>query len=43
VLAPVEEKYYQDFLAVLSQKWRPSKAAFYTLDPALADEPAVQR
>jgi HD domain len=34
VLAPVEEKYYQDFLAVLSQKWRPSKAAFYTLDPA---------
>jgi len=34
VLTPVEEKYYQDFLAVLSQKWRPSKAAFYTLDPA---------
>ncbi len=34
MLAPVEEKYYQDFLAVLSQKWRPSKAAFYTLDPA---------
>jgi len=34
VLAPVEEKYYQDFLAVLGQKWRPSKAAFYTLDPA---------
>jgi hypothetical protein len=34
VLAPVEEKYYQDFLAVLNQKWRPSKAAFYTLDPA---------
>ncbi|MCM3877897.1 MAG: HD domain-containing protein [Thermoanaerobaculia bacterium] len=33
MLAPVEEKYYQDFLAVLSQKWRPSKAAFYTLDP----------
>jgi hypothetical protein len=36
VLAPVDEKYYQDFLAVLSQKWRPSKAAFYTLDPAQA-------
>jgi len=34
VLAPVEEKYYQDFLAVLGQKWRPAKAAFYTLDPA---------
>ena len=34
MLAPVEEKYYQDFLAVLSQKWRPAKAAFYTLDPA---------
>jgi hypothetical protein len=34
VLAPAEEKYYQDFLAVLSQKWRPAKAAFYTLDPA---------
>lgn len=34
MLAPVDEKYYQDFLAVLSQKWRPSKAAFYTLDPA---------
>ena len=34
MLAPVEEKYYQDFLAVLGQKWRPSKAAFYTLDPA---------
>lgn len=39
MLAPVEEKYYQDFLAVLGQKWRPSKAAFYTLDPA----PAVFR
>ena len=39
MLAPAEEKYYQDFLAVLSQKWRPSKAAFYTLDPA----PAVFR
>jgi len=37
VLAPVEEKYYQDFLAVLGQKWRPSKAAFYTLDPAQGD------
>ncbi len=36
MLAPVEEKYYQDFLAVLNQKWRPSKAAFYTLDPAPA-------
>jgi hypothetical protein len=34
VLAPVDEKYYQDFLAVLGQKWRPSKAAFYALDPA---------
>ena len=34
MLAPVEEKYYQDFLAVLGQKWRPAKAAFYTLDPA---------
>jgi HD domain len=34
VLAPAEEKYYQDFLAVLGQKWRPAKAAFYTLDPA---------
>ena len=34
VLAPDEEKYYQDFLAVLGQKWRPAKAAFYTLDPA---------
>jgi HD domain-containing protein len=33
VLAPAEEKYYQDFLAVLGQKWRPAKAAFYTLDP----------
>jgi hypothetical protein len=33
VLAPVEEKYYQDFLAVINQKWRPAKAAFYTLDP----------
>jgi len=32
VLAPAEEKYYQDFLAVLNQKWRPAKAAFYTLD-----------
>ncbi|HSB63122.1 MAG TPA: HD domain-containing phosphohydrolase [Thermoanaerobaculia bacterium] len=34
MLAPAEEKYYQDFLAVLGQKWRPAKAAFYTLDPA---------
>ena len=34
MLAPVEEKYYQDFLAVLGQKWKPAKAAFYTLDPA---------
>lgn len=34
MLAPVDEKYYQDFLAVLGQKWRPAKAAFYTLDPA---------
>jgi hypothetical protein len=33
VLAPEEEKYYQDFLAVVAQKWRPAKAAFYTLDP----------
>jgi hypothetical protein len=33
VLAPEEEKYYQDFLSVLAQKWRPAKAAFYTLDP----------
>jgi hypothetical protein len=33
VLAPEEEKYYQDFLSVLAQKWRPTKAAFYTLDP----------
>ncbi len=33
MLAPEEEKYYQDFLAVLYQKWKPSKAAFYTLDP----------
>ncbi len=33
MLAPEEEKYYQDFLSVLAQKWRPSKAAFYTLDP----------
>src|SRR5450759_342579 len=36
VLAPAEEKYYQDFLAVLNQKWRPAKAAFYTLDPSSA-------
>ena len=34
MLAPVDEKYYHDFLAVLGQKWRPAKAAFYTLDPA---------
>ncbi|MGZ5428038.1 MAG: hypothetical protein ACXWFS_03435, partial [Thermoanaerobaculia bacterium] len=34
MLAPAEEKYYQDFLAVLGQKWRPAKAAFYKLDPA---------
>ncbi len=34
MLAPEEEKYYQDFLSVLAAKWRPSKAAFYTLDPA---------
>ena len=33
MFAPEEEKYYQDFLAVLAQKWRPAKAAFYTLDP----------
>ena len=33
MLAPEEEKYYQDFLAVVAQKWRPAKAAFYTLDP----------
>ena len=31
--APEEEKYYQDFLSVVAQKWRPTKAAFYTLDP----------
>jgi HD domain/GAF domain len=36
VLAPADEKYYQDFLAVLNQKWRPAKAAFYTLDPSSA-------
>ena len=34
MLAPVAEKYYQDFLAVLGQRWRPAKAAFYTLDSA---------
>jgi hypothetical protein len=34
VLAPAEEKYYRDFLAVLNQKWQPAKAAFYALDPA---------
>lgn len=33
MLAPEEEKFYQDFLSVLAQKWRPAKAAFYTLDP----------
>ena len=33
MLAPEEEKFYQDFLAVVAQKWRPTKAAFYTLDP----------
>jgi hypothetical protein len=33
VQAPEEEKYYQDFLSVVAQKWRPAKAAFYTLDP----------
>ena len=33
MLAPEEEKFYQDFLAVVAQKWRPAKAAFYTLDP----------
>lgn len=33
MLAPEEDKYYQDFLTVLAQKWRPAKAAFYTLDP----------
>ena len=33
MLAPEEEKYYQDFLSVVAAKWRPSKAAFYTLDP----------
>ncbi len=33
MLAPEEEKYYQDFLSVVAQKWRPTKAAFYTLDP----------
>ncbi len=33
MLAPEEEKYYQDFLTVVAQKWRPAKAAFYTLDP----------
>jgi hypothetical protein len=32
LLAPEEEKFYQDFLAVVAQKWRPAKAAFYTLD-----------
>jgi GAF domain-containing protein len=36
VLAPAGDKYYQDFLAVLNQKWRPAKAAFYTLDPSSA-------
>ncbi len=34
MLAPAEEKYYRDFLAVLNQKWQPAKAAFYALDPA---------
>ncbi|HEX5855473.1 MAG TPA: HD domain-containing phosphohydrolase [Thermoanaerobaculia bacterium] len=34
MLAPSEEKYYRDFLAVLNQKWQPAKAAFYALDPA---------
>ncbi len=33
MLAPEEEKFYQDFLSVIAQKWRPAKAAFYTLDP----------
>ena len=33
MLAPEEEKFYRDFLSVLAQKWRPAKAAFYTLDP----------
>ena len=33
MLAPEDEKFYQDFLAVVAQKWRPAKAAFYTLDP----------
>jgi hypothetical protein len=37
VLAPEEEKYYQDFLSVLAQKWRPAKAAFYTLDAGGAE------
>jgi hypothetical protein len=36
VLAPEEEKYYQDFLSVVAQKWRPTKASFYTLDPGSA-------
>jgi hypothetical protein len=36
VLAPEEEKYYQDFLNVVAQKWHPAKAAFYTLDPGVA-------
>ncbi len=34
MLAPAEEKYYRDFLAVLSQRWQPAKAAFYALDSA---------